>query len=305
MVYLLAHAGVYYFMAYSLAIRWLRCRHYIYLLPAFLLLAALASGLMLLIFNTLLKGKLAGASGEVAYTGLFITFFSSIVIVDGLLLGARATAEAYRQQVRNEELERERLRSELQYLKAQVNPHFLFNAINSIYVLIQTNPKLASETLLHFSELLRMQLYGFSDERIDIADELSYLDNYIAIEMLRKGNRVQFFMQKEESLCGFYIPPLLLLPFLENCFKHVSDFADKPNQIRISIGMQSGRLRAVFFNTCDHSAWESSLPATSGGLGIKNVRRRLELIYGDNFSLEIKQGTEHYEAELNIPIYGH
>jgi LytS/YehU family sensor histidine kinase len=189
-----------------------------------------------------------------------------------------------------------RIEAELQYLKAQVNPHFLFNAINSVYFLIKKDPEKASETLIKLSDLLRFQLYDCSSDTIGIDQELVYLENYMALEKLRRGERVTVEYRREGELRGFQLAPLMLIPFLENAFKFVSSHTDRPNIIRVVLSREGEMFRASFFNT-----YEKLQRNGVGGIGLKNVTRRLELLY-PKYTLDVRDEHDTYSVTLTIPL---
>ncbi|MBT1710618.1 histidine kinase [Fulvivirgaceae bacterium PWU5] len=191
---------------------------------------------------------------------------------------------------------RKQTEAELQYLKAQVNPHFLFNAINSVYFLIKKDPDLASETLIKLSDLLRFQLYDCSEDTITIEQEREYLENYMALEKLRKGDRVMLEYSPEGDLHGFRMAPLVLIAFLENAFKFVSNYTDRENLIRVILRREEKLFRASFYNT-----YEPLPSAMVGGIGIRNVRRRLELLYPDH-TLDVRDERGTYLVTLTIPL---
>jgi two-component system, LytTR family, sensor kinase len=191
---------------------------------------------------------------------------------------------------------RKQVEAELQYLKAQVNPHFLFNAINSVYFLIKKDPDLASATLIKLSDLLRFQLYDCTEDSIPIEKEREYLENYMALETLRKGARVTLDYRPEGDLHGFHIAPLVLIAFLENAFKFVSSYTDRENVIRVILRREEKLFHASFYNT-----YEPLPPATVGGIGIRNVMRRLELLYPD-YTLDVQHEHGSYTVTLTIPL---
>lgn len=230
-----------------------------------------------------------------------ILFFSTAnFFTVGTLLVLAAFSHNRKQQRLVEVLEKERLETELQYLKAQVNPHFLFNTINSIYVLIKIDPEKASDTLIKLSNLLRSQLYEFTEDRIDIAKELDYLENYLALEKIRKGERLDLKFEKEGDLSGFKIAPLMLIPFLENCFKHLSTYTDRPNIVQINIKRDGKLLEAKFFNTCEDKNVLKEQEV--GGIGLNNIKRRLELVYPKQHELNIRHDQEGYFVHLKIKL---
>ena len=223
--------------------------------------------------------------------------FISIVTMVGLLAGAKLIIEKVRSDRANRVRDQQRLESELQYLKAQVNPHFLFNAINSVYFLIKKDPNLAAETLIKLSDLLRFQLYDCSDEKIAIEKEIEYLNNFITLEKVRKGEKVKVQVNFQEGLSGFYISPFLLIPFIENAFKHVSNLANAENKITIHVKRVGDELIASIENTV-----EKILRNEVGGIGLKNVKRRLELLYPETHQLTFHEDAEKYCVNLSLRI---
>lgn len=203
----------------------------------------------------------------------------------------------YLQRKKLRQIEMEKLNTELEYLRAQINPHFLFNSINNIYFQIDKQNTTARETLEKFSEMLRYQLYECTSETIAIEKEIQYLQNYVALQKLRLSNRHKVEFKADDSLKGFFIPPLVLIPFVENAFKHVSHFTDKPNEIRIELLRIDTILNFSCFNTTENINTQSD-----GGIGLKNVSRRLELLFGESYSLKIDHRENAYSVSLQIPI---
>jgi two-component system LytT family sensor kinase len=203
----------------------------------------------------------------------------------------------YLQREKMRQIEMEKLNTELEYLRAQINPHFLFNSINTIYFQIDKQNAAARETLEKFSEMLRYQLYECTSETIAIEKEIQYLQNYVALQKLRLSSRHLVELKADETLKEFFIPPLVLIPFVENAFKHVSHFTDKPNEISIRLIKLNNALEFSAINTT-----ELITKNEPGGIGLKNVTRRLDLLYGDRYKLEIKPQAEIFSVTLQIPF---
>src|SRR6185436_14463285 len=188
-------------------------------------------------------------------------------------------------------LEKEKLETELKFLKSQFNPHFLFNTINSIFVLIHKNPRMASESLAKFSELLRYQLYECNEHQIPLQQELSYLENFIELEKLRQEHYIELTLNIQEPNANNYtIAPFLLMPFLENAFKHVSKRKDKTNHIHMELQFNKNELMLDISNSIETESMHAVEPVNYGGLGLKNVQRRLELLYPGQHTLSIQHG---------------
>jgi len=195
-------------------------------------------------------------------------------------------------------IEMEKLSTELQYLKAQINPHFLFNSINTIYFQIDKQNTGARETLSKFSDMLRYQLYECNGHEIPVEKEIGYLKNYVELQKLRKDENYSIEFSCSDELKNFTLPPLLLVPFVENAFKHVSHFMDKENVIKIEVGKAGNFFRFNVMNTKDIVQKTSE----NGGIGLKNVKRRLELSYKDKYLLDIQDTPEHFSVNLELHV---
>ncbi len=192
----------------------------------------------------------------------------------------------------------ETYKTELKYLKAQLNPHFLFNGINNIYHLIGKNDDLAKQTLLQFSGLLRYQLYE-SNTHILLEKELDYVLKYIKIEETRKGSDIQLDYDIISENSTLKIAPLLLIPFIENAFKHCSNHIDNSaNTIKIKIEEVDGKLNLNVVNSYDNLIYKNSV----GGIGLNNVQKRLFLLYRNQHELEIKKDKTNHIVNLSINL---
>lgn len=194
-------------------------------------------------------------------------------------------------------MEIEKLSSELDYLKAQINPHFVFNSINTVYFQIDKQNIDARDSLSAFSELLRYQLYECNGNEIPIEKEILYLQNYVELQRRRKDENYNISFVAGDNLKGFTISPLLLIPFVENAFKHVSHNSCG-NQVRIMARKRNDNFELSVFNTKERKV------ALNGhdGIGLKNAKRRLELLYKNRHKLMIDDEGESYEVNLSLKI---
>lgn len=231
--------------------------------------------------------------GPLSSTVAAMTFAMSIKLAKNWLQTQR------RQQM----LEKEKLETELNFLKYQFNPHFLFNSINSIFFLIHKNPDMASASLAKFSELLRHQLYECNDHQIPLSKEITYLENFIELEKLRQNDSLEVFFEAQERFEGEPgIAPFILMTFMENAFKHVSRHQGAPNWIRGDLQLDRMELR---FNLSNSVSEEGNTEVVHyGGIGLKNVRRRLDLIYPGKYKLDTRRDADrfivHFEVELEM-----
>lgn len=199
-----------------------------------------------------------------------------------------------------EVLEKEKIKSELDYLKAQINPHALFNSLNTIYGHIEKNNQTARNTLLQFSELLRYQLYDCTEEKISLELEIGYIKNYIAFQRLRKDENLVVSFQAAPIETGLTIAPLLLVVLIENAFKFVSAYLERENKIIITIYTEGSLLYSSFVNTKE--VQHSSTNKNTKGIGVANLKRRLQLLYPNNHELITKDEHEFYETSLTINL---
>ncbi|HMH20806.1 MAG TPA: histidine kinase [Puia sp.] len=196
-------------------------------------------------------------------------------------------------------LEKEKTKNELDFLKAQFNPHFLFNSINSIYGQIdKTNPT-ARHMLLTFSEMLRYQLYECSTERINIDKEISYIRNYVALQQTRMEEDLIVKLTIRDGVKGFTIAPMLFIAFIENAFKYASNNEAEENKVEICMDKEDDLLLFETFNTKEKN---HSSPGIHHGIGIANVKRRLELLYPGKYELHTHDADRSYLVTLKIKV---
>ncbi len=293
-IYFIFNSIPFYITGYFLFPKYLYPRKYLAFISLFLAVITLSAIGLTLVLYALFSRYVPAISGNMA--GVFQIAILSVTTMVAGLSAVKLVVDKMRSDKETQHIEKQRLESELQYLKAQVNPHFLFNAINSVYFLIKKNPDVAAETLIKLSDLLRFQLYDCSDERIPIEKEMEYLQNFVELEKIRKGGKVKMDFDGSQAK-GFLIAPFMLIPFLENAFKHVSIFSEKENFISVSISKEDNKLRALFRNTSDNL-----VRPTTGGIGLKNVKRRLELLYAERHTLSIKDQGGIFEVDLTLEI---
>lgn len=294
-VYFVFNASSFYFIAYYLFPKYLYSRKYLKFASSFLSTILVFSFLLSVCLYFLFRQYSKNFADNKLFVFL-IAFFSIITFV-GILCAVKLVAEKIRGDRAAQRVESERIESELQYLRAQVNPHFLFNAINSVYFLIKKDADAAAATLIKLSDLLRFQLYDCSDEKIAIEKEVEYLNNFVALEKIRKGDKIKVDLMASTELQGFQVAPFMLIPFLENAFKYVSGFSSSENKIIIKLWREDNRFHAHFFNTTDNL-----IRSEVGGIGHKNVKRRLELIYPNKHQLEILEKPGTYKVMLSLDI---
>lgn len=227
--------------------------------------------------------------------GLFIWLLSRV----GLSIGARGFIEYIHEKERRKELEYANFQSELSLFRAQVNPHFLFNTLNNIDALIHIDPDKASAALIQLSKQMRYLLYDSNVTKINLKDEISFIQNYIDLETIRIKNKKFISFDIRGNLQGIQIAPMLLIAFVENAFKHSND-KHKDKGLEISLSIIEDNLLFKCKNTFDASLTPNHLKYS--GIGLDLVKKRLELIYKTNYNLIIRQDNYYYAVELSIPL---
>ena len=196
---------------------------------------------------------------------------------------------------------KENATAELNFLKSQINPHFVFNSLNSVYFLIDKQNAAARDSLEKFSDMLRYQLYECSTNQVSIEKEIDYLKDYIDLQRLRRDDNCIIDLRISPGLKGFQIAPLLLIPFVENAFKHLSHYNHGDNQVAIHLEKEDGSMILAVSNTREE---KGSNPGTlnPGGIGLRNVKRRLELLYPGRHSLVIDKFPDRFEIFLKLEV---
>lgn len=307
--YVIFQATAVYFNLYYLIPKYLeRGRYTLYF--AVLLLTTISTA-SIIVGGYYLSSAVSGKTFEQLFgTGTdnycFFHFFGSALpsTLASMTLGMsiKLTRDWLQTKRRQQLLEKEKLETELNFLKNQFNPHFLFNTINSIFFLIHKNPDMASASLAKFSELLRYQLYECNDKQIALNKEIGYLENSIELEKLRLNNNVKVsFDYQRQPMAHLSIAPFILMTFVENAFKHVSKHADEPNWIRIQLVLEEQQLLFTVANSTAADEYQPPL-IDYGGIGLKNVQRRLDLVYPGQYDLDIRRENNCFEVILQLQL---
>jgi len=198
---------------------------------------------------------------------------------------------------REKNMIREKLETELKFLRNQTNPHFLMNTLNNIYALARKKSDETAEVVMKLSELLRFILYESGEKRIKLADEVKVLEDYLELEKLRYNERLTVRFEKRIDDRNYQITPLLLLPFLENAFKHGVSETRFESFIHINLNAENGQLKFCIENSKDHK----EINHKANSIGLNNVRRQLELMYKD-YGLDVRDEDNRFKASLNIKL---
>lgn len=255
------------------------------------------------VFKVFVMGKILDQPHLFSLSGDLKTRLYENVISDFFLV---VTGAAFRlifdyigMQQRMAEVAKENAETELNFLKSQINPHFLFNSLNSVYFLINKENAEARGALHKFSEMLRFQLYEMNGEKIPVEKEISYLKDYVALQQLRKDENFLVQFSCTPDVKGFLIEPLLLIPFVENAFKHISHYSDNSNFVKIGLSRLHGTLLFAIENSREPGLHQTQ---KNGGIGLTNVKRRLELLYPGRHDLKIEETDKTFLVTLNLHV---
>ena len=235
------------------------------------------------------------ANGFRRGNNLRIIFQLLFVIAIGI--SYRIISDNMNEQESKKEEENERLKSELSFLRSQISPHFMFNVLNSVVSLSRRKPEMVEPVIVKLSELMRDMIYETSDSKVNITREFIYLESYIALQKLRFGNDILVEFKNDISDASSMIEPMLLIPFVENAFKHGVGMIENPI---IEIHLMDSKSQLFFSVKNKVSKHMSEHKDESSGIGLANVKRRLELLYPVSHQLKIEESNGFYTIELTI-----
>lgn len=230
--------------------------------------------------------------------GEAVAFFGGLMLM-GLNLGVKLYFKTQEDREQRERLEKQDLERQLEYLRYQVNPHFFMNTLNNIHALVDINPERAKTTIVELSKMMRYILYEGDKKYIPVQREALFLNNYIELMRLRYSSRVSINLDMPKMMPDVMLPPLLLIIFVENAFKHGVSYA-APSFIDIKVEVTQDKLKF----RCRNSRQEQKPDEKKkkGGVGLANARRRLDLLFPNRYNLEIKENDKEYDVQLEIPL---
>lgn len=293
---------VVYPVLYFLIPRYLEKRKFFLFTIGFLLLIFLVGGT----YANLLKLNLSSMNPKGDYSGFDLTKGGKNMLpfihVSGIAMAIKFIKKAYLQESKALQASHQKSLAELQLLKAQIHPHFLFNTLNNLFAHTLRNSDDAPQIVVKLSELLRFMIYESREEFIPLSDEVQLLNNYIDLEKLRYGKELDFSLTISGNPHGKWIRPLLLIPLLENSFKHGMSQQLNDKWIILDIRIDDDSL---IFDLANSKSSESSIPGKNykeGGIGLENVKRRMELLYHGEYSLNISNEENQFRVILEIPL---
>jgi two-component system LytT family sensor kinase len=289
------YMGSFYINLFVIFPWWVKKRRIIHLLLSWLLLIVLYTALFLLV-NYLFKVY----QYHRPWLILLNTFTRSVIFTGYFLLAStvyKFTVDWFRSERLREQLENQHLKTELVFLRSQINPHFLINTLSNIYTLAYKQSDKTADAVMRLSGMMHYMLYESNEERVALQKELDYIEQLIALQQLRTKDRIALEYTVTGNPATFTIPPMLLIPFVENIFKHgVLNNEEDPAMIRLQIA--GGQLILHTRNRInDH------LKDAVNGIGLANVKRRIALLYPPSSGFTIEKNDTHYATHLTLQLH--
>lgn len=311
--YLITKAGLPYFLICSvvritllIALAWanihwlipfylLQKKYGTYFLLVFLLIIVYL--LIQSLYDTYLYGFVLGPSRNSRLAPSLIYNFTHTSLYLLLTVALKFSIDWYEQKKLLQEAQVEKLQAEVNYLRSQVNPHFLFNALNNLYALTIKKSDNAPNIVLKLSELMEYMLYESDEAFVPLEKEIKYLSNYLELEKIRQGNEADIRLTVEGNADNCRIPPFLLLPLVENAFKHGISRVVQDAYLHICIRLGDG-MEVMVVNSKSHYRQQGK----EGGIGLLNLKKRLELIYPGKHQLRIDDQPDKYQVLLKVEL---
>jgi len=224
-----------------------------------------------------------------------------LILMFGANLGIKSYFRSRDDRKRLEKLERENLAQQLEYLRYQINPHFFMNTLNNIHALVDINPEQAKDTILELSKMMRFVLYEGNKQGVPLSRELDFIRHYVALMQLRYTNKVKITLDLPQSTSDRQIPPLILITFIENAFKHGISYQHE-SFIEIRVSEHDDAMHFSCRNSKGDTPLNPPQGGKTGGVGLANIRKRLNLLYGHDYALRIKNDADTYSVELSLPF---
>jgi two-component system, LytTR family, sensor kinase len=292
-----------YYLFYFIIPRYLDRRNPIILLLQIILGFMMAIAIYRLVDVYFYYGLILHVDGGAVFTPVNVALSTfDLFVTASAALTIKMVRVGYSQLEHEQELIREKLSSELDFLRAQTNPHFLFNTLNNLYGLARKKSDKAPQGIMMLSKIMRFMLYDCKAHRIPLSSEAKVIQDYIELEKLRYNDRLRVNYEQDFDNSSAMIAPLLLLPFVENSFKHGAHSSTGDAEINIRLFLKNNQLDFAVENTFEEEQMVTSNDPDASGIGMRNERRQLDLLYPDRHSLDIDDSSGWYRAYLKIDL---
>jgi two-component system, LytTR family, sensor kinase len=295
---LLFYIGLVYFNLYYLIPNYLAKRAFLYFFLV-LTICAIATPIEILVYYLKFANqpgqqrKLIGQQDDLFLGHVLVVFLSTLL---------RVVMDWWRYQNEKQQLVTQTMQSELRFLKSQINPHFLFNTLNNLYALTLKKSDKAPEIVLKLSEIMRYMLYECNEKRVLLTKEIQYIENYLDLERLRQPKDVDIRFEVEGRISDQMVAPLLFVPFVENSFKHgLNNSVQGGGFVRLRLSAQDEDLEFFIENSKAERLLRRDHPV-SGGIGLVNVRQRLQILYPENHNITISDEPNRYAVTLHLKM---
>ncbi|MDY6800567.1 MAG: histidine kinase [Bacteroidota bacterium] len=236
--------------------------------------------------------------GKFGFHPKLVDNFFLLILVLGFSSGMAIIQHLRKNESKQKEIEKARVDSELAFLKNQISPHFFFNSLNNIYALIAVDGDKAQKAVEKLSVLMRYLIYDSNTETVEIQKEFDFTSKYIELMQQRLSSKIKLNVNIDNKLPDVKIPPLLFIPFVENAFKHGISYRES-SFISILLKIENNN---VVFECNNSNPRVKENEVIKGGVGIDNIKKRLDLLYGNSFQLKIENTTEEYFVRLTVPL---
>jgi sensor histidine kinase YesM len=229
----------------------------------------------------------------------FLVTFLAVLFTVVLIMVLKLLKNWYDEEQAKKQLLQVNLETELKFLKTQINPHFLFNSLNNLYALTLKKSDTAPEVVLRLSNILRYVLYETGEGEVPLAKEIQYLKDYIDLEQIRLGNRVDIRFEIEGETENKVIEPMLFLTFVENSFKHGAAMAIEHGWVNIKLSTDAKKINFTIANS-KNKQMPNEMPHQVGGIGLENLQKRLDLLYPNKYILNLSETEESFTVDLTL-----
>jgi two-component system LytT family sensor kinase len=292
------HGVASYINIYILFPRLLKQKQYFMYVVSVLLTVSLSC--LILVVAFLFSPAISYASKSSIWTfDFFVTNAISVSYTLAITMSLKLVKQWYERERLTDNLEKIQTETELKYLKHQINPHFLFNSLNSLYALTLTKSDKAPELVLKLSEILRYVLYDSSERWVPLDKEINYIKSYLALEEIRNGDRLKVDFNIEGDTSGKKVAPLIFLTFLENSFKHGIAASTGEGFVHVNMKVTEDEIHFHLTNSKPKEA-EKAI-SKLGGIGLVNLKKRLQILYEGRHALRISEKDQAYTVDLVLP----